>query len=142
MPVNLPWADEIEQARAERIAAGLSGVRLLPRQSLGELFTLIRQQRGFVAVDTGLAHLACAAGLPGVVLYGPTSPGLTGATGPRSVNLSAEFDCAPCFRAQCQFSSRGDAVHPPCFGALTAHRVWQQLESLAAVPQAVASRHD
>lgn len=138
--VSLPWADELERQRAQQIAYGLPGVELLERQPLAELFSTIQMHDGFVAVDTGLAHLACAAGLPGVVLYGPTSPGLTGATGAHTVNLAAEFHCAPCLRQHCQFTPEPEQqAFPPCFAALTAQRVWDQLVALGAVPTLAAN---
>src|SRR5690606_20813459 len=125
--VSLPWGDETERLRAESIARDLVGVTVLPRMSLSALFELMLQQDAFVAVDTGLAHLACAAGLPGVVLYGPTNPGLTGAYGRDCVTLAVDFSCAPCMQARCKYADTGETVHPPCFATLSPDLVWRAL---------------
>jgi heptosyltransferase-1 len=70
-----------------------------------------------VGVDSGLAHLAAAVGTPAVTLYGPTRTELTGALGPRQLNLAAQFECAPCMQRECDFRGPAD-VEPACFGTL------------------------
>ncbi|MBM7335393.1 lipopolysaccharide heptosyltransferase I [Alcanivorax marinus] len=130
--VWLPWGNEVEKARAERLCRGLDGVRVLPRLSLAELTDKLLHWDGFLAVDTGLAHLAAAAGLPGIALYGPTDPRLTGVRGPRARSLAAEFPCAPCVQENCTYrGSLGRGVEPPCFSSLKPHRVWQSLIEVA-----------
>lgn len=126
MKVLLPWGNDEEQARAERLADGLDGVNVLPRLSLSALFDLLLTLDGFVAVDTGLAHLAAAAGLAGVALYGPTDPALTGVIGTRAKSLSAVFPCAPCVQEKCTFKEAAP-VFPACFNRLPPAQVWQQL---------------
>ncbi|MBL7250691.1 lipopolysaccharide heptosyltransferase I [Alloalcanivorax marinus] len=126
--VHLPWGNDVERARAERLARDLDGVAVLPRLSLSALTDRLLHWDAFVAVDTGLAHLAAAAGLPGVGLYGPTDPRLTGVWGPRARSLAAEFPCAPCVQEKCTYrGSLGQGVEPPCFSSLKPHRVWQRL---------------
>lgn len=130
--VWLPWGNETERARAERLARGLPGVRVLPRLSLAEITDHMLNWDAFVAVDTGLAHLAAAAGLPGVALYGPTDPRLTGVWGPRARSLAAEFPCAPCVQESCTYrGGLGRGVQPPCFSSLKPHRVWRSLVEVA-----------
>ena len=58
--VRLPWGNEKEKARAERLAVGLSHVVVLPRLSLHELAEQIANAKAVVSVDTGLAHLTAA----------------------------------------------------------------------------------
>lgn len=131
--VWLPWGNDTERARAERIAQDLAGVEVLPRLSLSTLTDRMLAWDGFVAVDTGLAHLAAAAGLPGVALYGPTDPRLTGVWGPRARSLAAEFPCAPCVQEKCTYQGNlGQGVNPPCFSSLKPHRVWQALMEVTA----------
>lgn len=130
--VHLPWGNEADRQRAERIRAAAPAAQIMPRQSLGELLASLAAMDGFVAVDTGLAHLAAALGLPGVALYGPTDPTLTGVRGKRAVSLPAEFVCAPCVQEQCQYRGVArDQVRPPCFGMLPPERVWQVLSGEA-----------
>jgi ADP-heptose:LPS heptosyltransferase len=46
----------------------------LAELELGTLAALARIARAFVGNDSGVSHLAAAAGTPGVVLFGPTDP--------------------------------------------------------------------
>lgn len=131
--VWLPWGNESEKARAERIAAQLPSVSLLPRMTLVQLFKKMREADAFVAVDTGLAHLAAAAGLFGVALYGPTDPALTGVLGVRARSLSASFPCAPCVQEKCTYQGElGKGFVPPCFSSLPAEKVWHAFFSAEA----------
>ncbi len=124
--VVLPWGDPDDRLRAERIIGAAGVGTLLPRQGLTELARALAAASGVVGVDSGLAHLAAAVGTPAVTLYGPTRTGLTGATGPRQANLSAEFSCAPCMRRECDY--QGDsAVEPACFQSLPPDLVFARL---------------
>ncbi|OFZ98177.1 MAG: lipopolysaccharide heptosyltransferase I [Betaproteobacteria bacterium RIFCSPLOWO2_02_67_12] len=77
----LPWGDASERARCERLALGIGGAELAQRLSLGELARALRGARGVAGLDTGLSHLAAAAGVPVVGIYCATDPALTGLHG-------------------------------------------------------------
>ncbi len=126
--VYLPWGNEAEQQRAQRIAHGMPQCEVLPPMTLAALTDAFLRWDGFIAVDTGLAHLAAAAGMTGVGLYGPTDPALTGVLGPRAHSLSAQFPCAPCVQERCTYRGEsGQGVEPPCFSNLPPERVWAHL---------------
>ncbi|MEJ2631028.1 MAG: lipopolysaccharide heptosyltransferase I [Acidihalobacter sp.] len=128
--VLLPWGSDAERERAERIAAAApQAVEVLPRLGLGELAGVLGRVRAVVGVDTGLAHLAAALGVPSVTLYGPTRPDRTGTYGPGQVHLSAEFACAPCMSRTCTYRGSAD-VEPACFGTLPSERVWGEIEAV------------
>jgi heptosyltransferase-1 len=77
----LPWGNEIERARCQRIV-GLAGSGIVPRPfSLDELASLMTHARSVIGVDTGLTHLAAALDVPAIGLFGPTDPRLTGVYG-------------------------------------------------------------
>ena len=134
--VVLPWGNDEEQARAQRIAGAAHGVYVLNAMTLPDLLKAFRDMHGFVAVDTGLAHLAAAAGLPGIGLYGPTNAVLTGVTGKQIVNLSADFPCAPCLKRRCTYrGEQGADVDPPCFSTVSPQRVWQALSEVLSAGQ-------
>ena len=126
--VALPWGDPDDRLRAERIIGAAETGRLLPRQSLTDMAQLLARADGVVGVDSGLAHLAAAVGVPAVTLYGPTRTELTGALGPRQRNLAADFECAPCMRRVCDYAGQS-AVQPACFEQLNPGRVWQALNA-------------
>ena len=87
--VRLPWGNEKEKARAERLALGLSHVVVLPKLSLNELAHQIANAKAVVSVDTGLAHLTAALDKPNITLYGATDPKLIGCYGKNQHYLSA-----------------------------------------------------
>ncbi len=122
MQVKLPWGNEAERQRAERIATAHESVEVLPRMQLGELATLIAAASGVVGVDTGLVHLAAALGTPCITLYGATDPGLIGTLGEAQLHLQAQFACAPCHSKKCSFGG-ASAVHPACYETLGPGRV-------------------
>ena len=76
----LPWGNEVELARSERLAAGtpMAQVPLPPRRDLPALAGLLARAELVVGVDTGLVHLASALGTPTIALFGATDPALCG----------------------------------------------------------------
>ncbi|MDR0564462.1 MAG: lipopolysaccharide heptosyltransferase I [Azoarcus sp.] len=135
--VLLPWNDKDEHERAQRIAANLPGVQVLPKLPLAGLAAEIASATACVAVDTGLGHLAAALDVPTLSLFGPTNPGFTGAWGRRQLRFATDFPCAPCLRKTCPLRSASAAasasasVDSPCFARLSPTRVWEILNSMA-----------
>ncbi len=84
--IVLPWGSEAERLDAVAIAEACGGL-VLPKLGLTALGGWLRQARAVVGVDTGLMHFAAALGVPGLSLYGPTLPSLTGAIGRNQVWL-------------------------------------------------------
>ncbi|CAL96182.1 lipopolysaccharide heptosyltransferase I [Azoarcus olearius] len=138
--VHLPWGNAAEGERAQRLAAGLQGVTVLPRLTLTDIAAEIAGAAAAVAVDTGLGHLAAALEVPTVSLFGPTNNGYTGAWGRRQLHLAADFPCSPCLKKHCEFKPTADDIRrfqldlhpeqPPCFTRLPPERVWSVLETL------------
>ncbi len=124
--VLLPWGDPDDRLRAERIMKMADAGELLPRLGLTELATTLAGASGVVGVDSGLAHLAAAVGVPAITLYGPTRAELTGAIGPRQENRASAFECAPCMRRDCAYTGSSE-VTPACFAELAPALVWQAL---------------
>ena len=84
----LPWGDETERARCERIARGIGGALVPRRMTLAELARLALGARWVAGVDTGLAHLPAALGAATIGIFGGSQPALTGLYGnPRACNL-------------------------------------------------------
>lgn len=137
-PVRLPWGNEAERARAERLATGLADATVLPRLPLAGIAAQLAGARACVAVDTGLGHLAAALDVPTISLFGPTNPGYTGAWGPRQIHLASDFSCAPCLAKTCAYQpsaaerERFDLERdwPLCFTRVDAAQVWQRLQPL------------
>jgi len=125
--IQLLWGNEIELARANRIAAVVPEAIVIPNKlKLSEVASILAQAKGIVTVDTGLGHLAAALSVPTVSLYGPTDPKRSGTWGQRQIHLSPDFSCAPCFGRVCAYKGE-KTVEPPCFADLTPTKVWQHL---------------
>lgn len=104
----------------------LSGMTTLP-EALG----VLASARLFVGNDSGLAHLASAAGTPSVVVFGPTDPDATRPwDGPRAdgrpVRLALarrRTPCAPCGWAICP-------IDHACMAAVAPAEVLEAAESV------------
>jgi heptosyltransferase-1 len=79
--VVLPWGNDRERERAERLAAAIPGARIPARASLDKVAEMIGGARFVVGVDTGLLHLAAALAVPLVAIFTGSVPALTGPVG-------------------------------------------------------------
>jgi heptosyltransferase-1 len=77
----LPWGDEGERARAERLARSLGRAVVAPRLSIAEVAGLIGHAAAVVGLDTGLMHLAAALRTPVVAIFANSDPARTGPLG-------------------------------------------------------------
>ena len=83
----LPWGDEAERERAERLARSLGRAVVAPRLSLVDAAGLIGHAAAVVGLDTGLMHLGVALRTPVVGIFCNSAPARTGplGTGPIAV---------------------------------------------------------
>ncbi len=96
-------------ARVASLAPGVRVVDLAGKTSLPEVLAVVAEAELFVGNDSGLAHLANAAGTPTTVVFGPTDPEATRPwDGPRAdgrpVRLRVVRNrvlCAPCRFTRC-----------------------------------------
>ncbi|MBF2755923.1 MAG: lipopolysaccharide heptosyltransferase I [Gammaproteobacteria bacterium AqS3] len=72
------WGSPAERQVAQALP---EHVEVIPKCSLDALAERLKSARGFVGVDSGLAHLAAALGVPGVTLYPASDAQLTGTLG-------------------------------------------------------------
>ncbi|STY61768.1 lipopolysaccharide heptosyltransferase RfaC [Mannheimia haemolytica] len=90
LEVRLPWGNQAEKERAERLASVANNAKVLPKMSLTDIATQLAGAAAVVSVDTGLSHLAAALDKPNVILYGATDPKLIGAYGQNQFYLKAD----------------------------------------------------
>ncbi|HBO37335.1 MAG TPA: lipopolysaccharide heptosyltransferase 1 [Pasteurellaceae bacterium] len=88
--IRLPWGNEKEKQRADRIANGIKKATVLPKLSLTELAHQIANANAVISLDTGLAHLSAALDKPNITLYGPTDPTLIGTYGKNQIHLKKD----------------------------------------------------
>lgn len=100
---------------------------------LRDLNALLSESSVHLGNDSGVGHMAAAAGLPGLILYGPTSP-VKNAPNCRAMRVMA----AP---------RQGDEEHeltsrqPVPIGRLPLEVVWAEVEKLLAAPAKEPPRH-
>ena len=91
MRTVLPWGNEQEKIRSERLCSAIPGAICTPHLDLNEAAAMLGRARAVIGVDTGLSHLAAALGVPTIGIYTATDPGLTGLhAGNSAVNLGAK----------------------------------------------------
>jgi lipopolysaccharide heptosyltransferase II len=95
-PEDKPVCDAIAAA------LGDAAVNLCGETSLIELGGVMQAMDLALTVDTGPMHVAAAAGVPVLALFGPTDPRRTGPYGAQHRIVSVPLDCAPCFSDQCR----------------------------------------
>ncbi|AXE32629.1 lipopolysaccharide heptosyltransferase I [Chromobacterium phragmitis] len=94
MVTVLPWGNDREKERAERLAARLPAAVVAPRMSLLEAAGLLGNACAVVGVDTGLVHLANALNVPVAAIYTDTDPQQTGVVEtPWATNLGNIGQC-------------------------------------------------
>ncbi|GLO31878.1 ADP-heptose--LPS heptosyltransferase [Pseudomonas putida] len=138
LEVRLPWGNQAEKARAERIAQGLNNCQVLPKLNLAGVARVLAAAKACVAVDTGLGHLAAALDVPTISLFGPTNPGLTGAYGRTQIHQASDWPCAPCLQKKCTYKPSADDLRrfdlkrewPLCFTRLNPEHVASRLSAL------------
>ena len=126
--VMLPWGNDEEKQRAERIAAGIDGIVVLPKMGLNDLNAYLAHARAVVGVDTGLSHVVAALEVPSVAIYGATDATLTGVLGPQVTVMKSDRRCAPCLSKKCLVDESGD-IQPPCYRDVPPQQVFDHLKA-------------
>lgn len=105
--VFLTSGTEDEYSLCERIRSSVSSDLkpvVVPRLSLGQYAALVKKCEFFVGNDTGPTHIAFAAGIPSVFLFGPTGPWRNGAYSSDSgqgINIVSPSTCSECWSRKC-----------------------------------------
>ena len=113
----------LAEAVAESVGAGSAAIA--GDTSLAEQLALCARARVTVTNDSGLAHLAAAAGGPTVAIFGSTSSAWTAPLGPRARVVQRAPVCSPCFQRRCR-------IGYACLRAVTVADVERACEASAA----------
>lgn len=122
VPVLLGTPSEEAIANGIVAAAGGDLVSLVGRDSPELLPGLLARLDVLVSMDTGVAHLAAAVGVPVVALFGPTDPALTAPRGADTSVIWKPPPCAPCFLPECP-------IEHPCMRAIGVEEVLGAVEA-------------
>jgi len=81
-------------------------IDLTGKTSIADLSALLSQCHLFIGNDSGAMHVAAAAGLPVVAVFGPTDPLGTAPVTPRCTVVQEKPYCSPCFLRRCPTDHR------------------------------------
>ncbi|NWJ98078.1 MAG: glycosyltransferase family 9 protein [Chloroflexi bacterium] len=100
--------------------------------SVAESVALLEQCELFIGNDGGLAHLAAVAGLPGVVIFGPTNAQAWKPFGQNMAVVVApvELPCRPCLYRGFKLGSRYGCAPRPCLTFITPAQVVEAAEEV------------
>ena len=93
-----------ERAIGDEVAARAAQPRvrnLCGATSLADVVDLLAAAEVAVSNDSGLLHVAAAAGAPVVAIYGSSSPQFTPPLTDAAAVVSLELECSPCFAREC-----------------------------------------
>jgi heptosyltransferase II len=123
------FGSQKEHALGERIRelGGARTANLCGRTQLVDVVDLVARCRAVVTNDSGLMHVAAAAGAPVVALYGSSTPDFTPPLTARRAIHYLRLDCSPCFERTCPLG------HYHCLRHMLPGPVRESVRSLAGV---------
>jgi heptosyltransferase-2 len=102
----------------------IRGINLIGKTSLDDAIDLIAKSAAVVSNDSGLMHVADAAGRPLIALFGSSSPEHTGPQSPAARALWLKLECSPCYERICPLG------HFRCMKELSVDHVLAELKAL------------
>jgi heptosyltransferase-2 len=132
-PIVVGGACDIETFKKVKHLFGEGTIDLVGRCTLRETIALLKRCVLFVGNDSGIMHLAAAAGTPLVALFGPQSPVKFGPWSRRARVIYKGMECSPCrqkFFSECEPSAR---MRPACMEAISVEEVFQESVAIAGL---------
>lgn len=128
--VLLGSAKERELGEEIRALAASARVRnLCGATALGDVVDVLAAAAAAVSNDSGLLHVAAAAGTPVVAIYGSSSPAYTPPLTADATIIYRALDCSPCFARECPLG------HLNCLHEIAASDVLRAVETALAAPR-------
>lgn len=126
-------AEEAAQVREalEGLEEGGKLVNLVNRTSGMQLAAVVERAGAVVSLDTGIAHIAFALGVPSVTLFGPDNEIRFGHRSATGLPVSVQLRCRPCEAYRCP---RRD-VPMECMNLITVDAVEAALEAVLSSAQ-------
>ena len=129
-------SDGVEAVQAAMRTPALS---LAGQTTLGQLAAVLARSDLFLGADSGVMHLAAAAGVPVVALFGPSNHQAWRPWTPagRSAVVRLGMACSPCSYVGHSVGQRDGCWHRSCLADLQPEQVLAAVESLAVLPEQV-----
>jgi len=124
-----------EHSLGEEIAAVTPVKNLCGRTTLADVVDLLGAADVAVSNDSGLMHVAAAAGTRVVAIYGSSSPKFTPPLTAKASIVYDALDCSPCFERTCPLG------HLRCLKDIGAARVSAEVERLMSESRAASARN-
>jgi len=104
---------------------------LTDRLNLIETTQLISKMDLFIGIDSGLLHIAYAAGIPSIGLFGPTDPAIVMSGYVTAALFTAELSCIFCQQRDLNLHWKtGCPYHIRCMQSLSADEVFAQAKKI------------
>lgn len=119
-------------AAAVRAAMQGAAIDLTGKTTLAQLAYVLRQSTLFIGADSGIMHLAAAAGTPVVAIFGPSNHAAWGPWTPEgsSVVLRSAPECSPCSYVAGSIGLREGCAARTCMRLVTPEQVFAAAEAL------------
>ncbi len=93
-----------ERARYIAEQLGTHAVSLVEKTQLGEALAILHHCSGVISEDSGLMHMAWAAGIPTIAIFGSTNHHWSAPTGEHAVCFhSGDLECGDCMQPECKY---------------------------------------
>ena len=112
-----------DEAAGKAIADASGAKNLCGRTSLEDVIDLLACCTDAVSNDSGLMHVAAAAGIRVHAIYGSSTPDYTPPLTAKRVIHDLRLDCSPCFRRECPLG------HLKCLKDITPQSVFADMKS-------------
>ena len=116
----------VGQVLAAMESAALKPAAVMRNLPLRLLAAVLGRCRAYLGNDSGISHLAAAAGTRCRVIFGPTDPAVWAPVGENVEVLTANIPCRPCRQ------TRPECDHLGCLAGVSAHRVVRAMLRTAA----------
>lgn len=90
--------DEVAISDSAVVRIGEHAVSAVGKLTLRQSYEVMKHAALFISNDSGPMHLAAAAGIPVIAIFGPTMDRRTSPLGHRTVVITAQVACRPCYK--------------------------------------------